>query len=394
MAETDSVQPSTSQYRDPKPFSCEAQGHRLHFYPGGPGRLARLLELIEEAGQSIRLAFYIFSPDESGRKVRDALTRAAQRGVSVTVIVDGYGARADAAFFAELIAAGGTYHCFLPKWTRRYLIRNHQKIVVADDEIAMLGGFNVEDGYFAEPGEHCWTDLGFTVEGPVVARIVRWFDQLEGWLACPRSQFLAIRRLVRNWQEGDGAVQLLIGGPTKGLSSWARSLRRDLMAGERLDMVMAYFSPPPALRRRIERIAQRGDATLVLSGKTDNGALLGASRALYSKLLKRGTRLYEFDRCKLHTKLIVIDDVVYLGSANFDMRSLYINLEIDLRIEDRALADRMRELVAHHADASVPITPELHAARATLLKRLRWWISWFLVSVADYTVSRKLNLGQ
>lgn len=394
MAETDSAQTSSSQYHDPKPFTCEAQGHSLRFYAGGPDRLESLLKLIDGARESIRIAFYIFSPDRSGQKVRAALTRAAQRGVSVTVIVDGYGASVDEAFFSELIAAGGIYHCFLPKWTRRYLIRNHQKIVVVDDDIAMLGGFNIEDGYFAKPGGQCWTDLGFTVQGPAVERIAQWFDELESWLANPKAQFLAIRRLVREWEDGDGPVQLLIGGPTKGLSSWARSVRRDLMAGERLDMVMAYFSPPPALRKRIERIARKGKATLVLSGKTDNGALLGASRALYSKLLKRGTRIYEFDRCKLHTKLIVIDDVVYLGSANFDMRSLYINLEIDLRIEDKALADRMRELVAHHAHASLPITPELHAGRAILFRRLRWWISWFLVSVADYTVSRKLNLGQ
>ena len=165
------------------------------------------------------------------------------------------------------------------------------------------------------------------------------------------------------------------------------------MGSERLDLVMAYFSPPPRLRKRIEQIAGRGRALLVLAGKTDNGALLGASRALYSTLLRAGTRLFEFDRCKLHTKLIVLDDVVYLGSANFDMRSLYINLEIDLRIEDRALAERMRELVAHHRQASRPITQEGYRSRATRLNRIRWLASWFLVSVADYTVSRKLNLG-
>ncbi len=89
----------------------------------------------------------------------------------------------------------------------------------------------------------------------------------------------------------------------------------------------------------------------------------------------------------------MLDDAVYLGSANFDMRSLFLNLEIMLRIEDAALAERLREYFAHHLPAAEEITPEIYAQRRTLLNRIRWRLSWFLVSVVDYTVSRRLNLG-
>ena len=89
----------------------------------------------------------------------------------------------------------------------------------------------------------------------------------------------------------------------------------------------------------------------------------------------------------------MLDDAAYLGSANFDMRSLYLNLEIVLRIEDAALAARLREYIAHQLSAAEEITPALHASRATWLNRLRWRLSWFLVAVVDYTVSRRLNLG-
>ena len=130
-----------------------------------------------------------------------------------------------------------------------------------------------------------------------------------------------------------------------------------------------------------------------MAGKSDNGATIGASRALYGKLLEARARIWEFQPCKLHTKLIVLDDAVYMGSANFDMRSLYINLEIVLRVEDKALADTMRDFIGGHLDHSLEITPQLHAERASLWTRAKWWASWFLVSVADYTVSRNLNLG-
>ncbi|KUO49352.1 MAG: hypothetical protein APF82_06205 [Sphingomonadales bacterium BRH_c42] len=157
---------------------------------------------------------------------------------------------------------------------------------------------------------------------------------------------------------------------------------------------MAYFSPAAGFLRRIAVIARRGSARLVLAGKSDNGATIGAARSLYKYLLKRSTRISEFSLAKLHTKLIVIDDVTYIGSANFDMRSLYLNLEIMLRIDDAALAGRMREYIDQYAAVAEPITLEWHRANAGVVNRVRWVLSWFLVAVLDYTVTRRLNLGQ
>ena len=390
MADPDAL---PAEFCDPPPFSIEAQGLALSFYPGGEDRLEALIGLIDNSRESLKLAFYIFATDECAARVRDALAAAARRGVDVRLIVDGFGALADEKFFAPLIEAGGTFCCFMAKLTRRYLIRNHQKIVVADGKVAMLGGFNVENAYFAAPSDDGWNDLAFTIEGPVVARVSDWFDELQDWAAHPKAQFRSIRHKVRRWDTGSGPVQLLIGGPTRGLSSWAREVGRDLVEGDRLDMTMAYFSPPPRLLKRMYTIARRGETRLLFPALSDNGATIGAARALYGKLLETGARIWEFQPCKLHTKLIVLDDTVYLGSANFDMRSLYLNLEIVLRIEDAGLAGRLREYFAHHLPAAEEITPELYAERRTLLNRLRWRLSWFLVSVVDYTVSRKLNLG-
>ncbi|MGX7894290.1 phospholipase D-like domain-containing protein [Tsuneonella sp. HG222] len=389
----ETLPPAAADWRAPDPFAFEAQGQSLVFYPGGQDRFDALLALIAQARTSLRIAFYIFSPDASGIQVRDAVIEAARRGVAVSVVVDGFGAKAGAEFFAGLVEAGGTFCCFMPRWSVRYLIRNHQKMVVVDGEIAMLGGFNVEDSYFAPPAENGWNDLAFTVRGSLVGRVAHWFDTLEEWARQPGGRFRDIRRRVREWDSGTAPVQLLVGGPTRGLSSWARCVSRDLIRGERLDMMMAYFSPPFRLRKRIRRIAEKGNTRLVMAGKSDNNATIGASRALYRKLLKAGAQLWEFNACKLHTKLIVLDDAVYMGSANFDMRSLYVNLEIVVRIEDKALADRMSAFIGQHIPASLEITPALHERRATVWNRIRWWSSWFLVSVVDYTVSRKLNLG-
>jgi cardiolipin synthase len=381
------------EFADPPPFTVEAQGQHLTFLPGGVDRLAAFLDLLAMARRSIRMCFYIFAEDASGTAVRDALVKATERGVAVDLLIDGFGAKAREEFFAPLREAGCGFSFFSARWSQRYLIRNHQKIVVIDDRAAMIGGFNVEDSYFAPPAEQGWADLGVVIEGSAVAMLSKWYDRIDAWTHGQRQSWRAIRRMVRDWDPGDGPVRLLIGGPTEGLSSWARCIRADLTAARRLDMIMAYFSPSNRALRAIGRVARRDGARLVLAGKSDNGATIGATRSLYDYLLKRRAKIWEFAVTKLHTKIVVIDDKSFIGSANFDMRSLYLNLEVMLRIEDRALADRLRRYIAHYRAASVRVFPSVHKKRATLLNRIRWNLSWFLVAVVDYTVSRRLNLG-
>ncbi len=168
---------------------------------------------------------------------------------------------------------------------------------------------------------------------------------------------------------------------------------RDLDQGQRLALIMAYFAPGQAMLRRIARIGRRGDAQLVLPAKSDNGATIGAARALYGYLLKRGVRISEYQRARLHLKIMVIDDVTYVGSANFDMRSLFINLELMLRVEDAGLAEKVRAFIAAHAAESQDITLTEHRRRAGWFTRLRWGLAWFLVSAVDFGVTRRLNLG-
>ena len=386
-------QPTTGEWHDADPFEVEAQGQKLVFYPAGQDRLDALVELIDEASETLHAFYYTFTQDAAGRQVRDALVRAAKRGVDVILFVDGFGSDINDAFCKPLVDAGGRFDIFIAKWSRRYLIRNHQKMAIADGKRAMIGGFNIEQSYFDPPTANGWHDLGLRVEGDAVDMLARWFDEIDDWVGRPRAQYRAIVRKVTKWDPGTGPVRLLIGGPTRGLSSWARCIQKDLMHGRRLDMVMAYFSPPNKVLRRIGDIAKRGKARLVMAAKSDNGATIGATRSLYHYLLKRGCEVREFTPCKLHMKIVVLDDAVYVGSANFDMRSLYLNLELMLRIEDAPLADKLREFIEQHNDATDEITRARHKREATLWNRIRWNLSWFLVAVVDYNVARRLNLG-
>jgi cardiolipin synthase len=104
--------------------------------------------------------------------------------------------------------------------------------------------------------------------------------------------------------------------------------------------------------------------------------------------------MFEYQPAKLHTKLGIVDDIVHIGSANLDFRSLYINLEIMLRIEDAGFAADMRRYFEHELKDSEEITIELHRQRATLWRRFKWTISHWLVTALDYTVTKRLNFKE
>ena len=144
---------------DPPPFTADVGEDRLAFYPGGAERREAVLAMFRGARHSLKLVFYIYAQDAIATLVRDELAAAAGRGVRVTLILDHFGSNATEAFFAPLREAGGTHRWINPRWGLRYLIRNHQKMIIADDARAIFGGFNIADDYFAPPGVNGWTDL-------------------------------------------------------------------------------------------------------------------------------------------------------------------------------------------------------------------------------------------
>ncbi|MEM7665203.1 MAG: phosphatidylserine/phosphatidylglycerophosphate/cardiolipin synthase family protein [Pseudomonadota bacterium] len=379
-----------SDYKDEDSFQFDAQGHAFTFYPRGSDRLAALIDHIECAQDSLYIFYYMFQHDQAGTKVRDALVDAAKRGVNVQLIIDAFGSDAPEHFFDPLVEAGGRFSVFAARWNVRYLIRNHQKFVIADGARVMTGGANVSDHYFDPPEKNGWCDLGVAIEGPVVDRFVRWFALLRAWTEGGGSQLRLLRKMVKHWDPGEGTVQLLVGGPLVRQGNWAWRFKKDLALAKRLDTVSAYFSPPRSIRQLMMRIAQRGSARLITAGKSDIHATIEVARLLYKRLLRSGVEIHEFQACKLHMKLLIVDGVSYFGSANLDKRSVRLNVELMVRVEDDALADRLREFVDHLENASLEITDEWYAQKATFFKRLRWRIN-YLIALADYRITRSLN---
>lgn len=381
----------------------DVSGNKLKLIHRPSDRLKALIHLIEQANHSLKLFYYMFEGDDVGRSMLGALIAACQRGVRVELMVDSFGSNgAPNGFFDPFEQAGGHFAIFSPRFSTSYFVRNHQKIIIADSERAMIGGFNIANQYFnlhsededSDNNESSWEDLGIIVHGPEVSKLDTYYEQLSDWVRNNNGNIRSLQKMVRGWEAGDGNFRWLLGGPSNRLSRWAWAIKRDLEKGERLDLVSAYFSPGQGLLRRIARLSKRGGKNrLILAGTTDNPATIGASRLLYGYLLKRGTQIFEYQPKRLHMKMVIIDNAVYIGSANFDLRSLFINVEMMVRIEDQAFADHARLLVDDMCRDSLTISKKLHKARKGWLNRLRWTLSYFVVNVLDYSVTRRMNFG-
>ncbi|MEL7189215.1 MAG: phosphatidylserine/phosphatidylglycerophosphate/cardiolipin synthase family protein [Pseudomonadota bacterium] len=377
-------------YQEADHFELEAQGHHFQFYPAGEPRLEALIEFIANAECSLFIFYYMFQDDQAGTRVRDALVDAARRGVDVQLIIDAFGSDAPDSFFDPLVKAGGQFWVFSARWSSRYLIRNHQKFVIADGTCVFTGGANVADAYYSTPKDNGWCDLSASIEGPLADQFVRWFALLRAWVERDSGSVSLLRRMVKNWHPGDGTVQLLVGGPLVRQGNWVWRFKKDLIKGEKLDTVSAYFAPPRSIRRIMARLTKRGKARFVMAGKSDIDATIDVARLMYKKLLKAGSAIYEYQPSKLHLKLLVVDGACYFGSANLDNRSFRINVELMVRVEDADLAVRLRELVDHLQSASQPVTDEWYRERATFFNRIKWrLLHWF--ALMDYRIARSLN---
>ena len=374
-------------------IETEVSGHRLKFVFGGAERFDLLLDVIAGAQERLQLYFYAFGIDAAGQRVADALIEARDRGVEVALLVDGFGTHEQPdAMFVEMIEAGIKFARFEPRYGRRYLLRNHQKMLIADRTCAVVGGSNIEDAYFADdPEGDSWHDIYLRIEGDSVARLADYHSALADWVADPKSGIRSLVALLGRHSDGEGALRWLYGGPSRRLNAITRDLRVGIVRGKQVDMVQAYFAPNWGFLRKLGSAATRGRFRLITASRSDNNTTIAAARHCYRRLLKRSAEIYEYLPEMLHMKLVVIDDVTYVGSANFDMRSLYLNTEIMLRIDDAGLADQMRGVIDQHCAHSEQVTRDTHRAESSWLRRARWLLGYLIVTALDYRLTRNLN---
>jgi cardiolipin synthase A/B len=379
-------------------------GNRVRLLATGQQYFPALFEAIEAAQRSVHLETYIFADDAIGHRMIDALAVAAQRGVEVRVLIDGFGGGDfGRKLAAELPGRGVHVRIYRPEraWRprRRLLRRLHRKIAVIDDRIAFVGGININE----EPRRDGFTreaigprfDLAVRCEGPVVvpianaARRLWWAVGVAGWSEVREP---APRRVHSVAPLPDGVrAALVLRDNLRNRHSIERSYLAAIRGARReILLACAYFLPGKRFRRALVGAARRGvRVRLLLQGRVEYRLQHFAQRALYGQLLEAGIEIHEYRPSYLHAKAAVVDGQwSTVGSSNIDPLSLLLAREANIVVRDPHFGLALGGLVG---DAMERESWALHAmsyARRSFAARVRDWLAYGIVRALTVVLAR------
>lgn len=322
-------------------------GNSVELLINGEAFYPRVFEAMGQARDEILLETFIIYEDKVGHQLQRALIEAAQRGVRVEVVADGYGtADLSAEFIGAMTEAGVRFHLFDPQprlaGLRTNLFRRlHRKIVVIDGERAFIGGINYSADHLGDYGPMAKQDYAVEVTGPVVAQVHAVSRRLMSPVLEPPSE-------VRPVTDPTGDITAVMVERDNGQRSTAiEAYYLEALRGARKRIVVAnaYFFPGYRLLHELRNAARRGvEVTLIMQGEPDMWWVRTLARLLYNYLLRDGVRIHEYCRRPLHGKVALVDDEwSTVGSSNLDPLSLSFNLEANLFIRSRAFNQQLHD---------------------------------------------------
>ena len=361
-------------------------GNRVTLLRSGGEYFPALAYAIDGAEREVWLETYIYADDDVGRIITAALVRAAQRGVAVRVLVDGWGARhyLTAAIEGDLVRGGVTLQRYRPEvapWQFRSnrLRRLHRKLCHVDGRIAFVGGINIIDDVNTPGQKPPRVDFALRIEGPLLVPVVRsmqrvWaINELVHYQRNVVPLFPSPRRAQR---AGAQTAKFLIRDNLR----HRRDIERAYLAAIRtakheILIANSYFFPGIRFRRALIAAAGRGvKVTLLLQGRVEYLLLHYATRALYGQLLSSGVTIQEYHQSFLHAKVAVVDDDwATVGSSNIDPYSLLMAREANVFVRDPDFSNQLRgELLRMIEEGARRVRPQHWALRPRLYKGLVW----------------------
>jgi cardiolipin synthase len=341
-------------------------GNRGRLLADSDATIDAMVADIEAATDHVHLLFYIWLPDSNGRRVADALIRAAGRGVACRAMADDLGSRLmiRSENWQRMRSAGVQVARALPIGNPllrvlrgRIDLRNHRKIVVIDDWVTYCGSQNCADPAFAIKARYApWVDAMIRFEGPIARQNQHLFA--GDWMAHVDDEIdeLLLRPLPAT--ERGLPAQAIGTGPTVRWSAMPEMFET-LIYGARRELVVTtpYYVPDDSLQAALCANARRGvDTTVVFPARNDSWIVAAASRSYYEDLLAAGVNIFEYVGGLLHTKSLTLDgEVALIGSANMDRRSFELNYENNILLYDPELTADMRRRQQTYIESSRPV---------------------------------------
>jgi cardiolipin synthase len=337
-------------------------GDRFTVLRNGDEVFAPMLEAIRQARHRISFESFIYADGVIGDQFTRELCAAAQRGVTVRIVLDAFGSEISNETEEQLRAAGVQVAWFneIRPWTLEEAnYRTHRKVLVVDGEVGFTGGIGLADHWLgnAQSPEH-WRDTQFKVVGPAVRALEASF--YENWLEAGGLSAPALDPELPPRETGARTI-VVWSNPTGGASN-VKLLYLLSLAGARrtIDIQSPYIILDESTRWSLRDARSRGVRIRILTDGdiTDAKPVKDASREGYKQLLEWGVEIYEYQPTMMHVKAMVVDGVwSVFGSANFDNRSFELNDELTVAVQDRELAAALTRDFTNDMQRSVQINP-------------------------------------
>ncbi len=342
----------------------------------GKDKFRHLFADISAAKKSINLEYFIIKPDKLGLQLLDLLTRKAREGVQVRLLLDAVGcAGIKKRHIQKLEEAGGQIAYFFPqkyiKINLKLNYRNHRKIVVIDNSVGYIGGYNVALEYIGVSRKFAgWRDTHLRIKGSCVEDlnerfILDWRFASGETIVIPRSEY----------RDDDGvgkaAVQIVSCGPDSPETEIKLAYLKMITGAEKSVYIQTpYFVPDASIYEAVKSAALSGvDVRIMIPNKPDHPFVYWATYANVGSLLSSGVKVYIYDRGFLHAKTLVVDgEVSSVGSANFDIRSFKLSFETNAIIYSDEFAGKLQSAFRADMSLSRELTKLKYESRSPWIK--------------------------
>ena len=332
-----------------------ALGNHAKPFVNGDAAYPEMCKLIAGAKKEVLMQSYIFNNDHAGQLFLDAFKQAVKNGAKVKVLVDGVGLNYSKPTIAAALKKlkGVEFSVFLPSKQPINLpfvnLRNHRKILIVDGRTAFFGGMNVADGNLVKtnPKEPI-IDITFKVEGPVVDQMSRVFE--EDWIFSGKKSFVPASFHASGPLSGTMPARIIPDGPDADYDKVELMALGALSCAQKsVHIVTPYFLPENNILTSLEIAAMRGvEVEIILPSKSNIVGMDGAMRANFKRLLAKGVKIFRTQPPFDHSKIMVVDGAwLFVGSANWDVRSFKLNFECNMECMDKQLAEEVLKIIAH-----------------------------------------------
>ena len=377
----------------PPPSFPWRAGNGFRLLVDGDAFFPPMLEAIESARRFVWMEIYLIESGTIAGRFIEALCRAAERGIEVRLLLDDFGSRGLQTEDRSRLQQAGIeivrYNPLRYGARRRNFFRDHRKLLIVDGEIAFTGGMGITDDFLPEARAPLhWHDVAIEIRGPVLTDWMTLFlRNYRRWAATPLDAPSPLPSPSRQMENAPGRVNASPGG---GRSPVLAAFVGHIQAADRrVWLATAYFAPTRKLKRALRRAALRGvEVRLLLPGPhSDHPWVRHIGRRHYSELLRDGVRIHEYQPRFLHSKLLICDDWVSIGSTNLDRWNFRWSQEANQEVAHRPFARRCRQLFLSDLAESIEITPESWYRRPRS-QRLQEWFWGRLVTRVIAAIGR------